>query len=177
MLLRRTTGSAVLRVYPDFISKYPSPQSLATASIPTISRVVNTLGLQKMRAKHLRAMARELQATHSGEVPVEYHDLHALPGVGRYIANAVLNFAFGIPTSLVDGNILHLISRVFGLMYSGPSDDRAWKFMDRFGGKHQDAKLYWGVIDLVAGTCLRRGPRCVLCPLSRECRWNNNGQQ
>ena len=177
MLLRRTTGSAVLRVYPGFISQFSSSKALAEASTSIISKHMSTLGLQKMRTKHLKEMAKQLQSEHSGEVPSNLADLRALPGIGRYTAHAVLNFAFGHPLPLVDGNILHFLFRVFGLFYTGSSDEKAWAFMERFGGRRQDPKLYWGLIDLVARVCLRRTPRCNECPVYFKCWWYTNNEE
>lgn len=174
MLLRRTTSSAVLRVYPHFIRQFPTCESLASASKRVISVHMSTLGLQKQRTAHLIGMAEQLISHHSGVVPSDYDSLLALSGVGKYTANAVLNFAFGQPLPLVDGNILHLVSRLFGLTYAGSADIEAWKFMERFGDLQQDPKLYWGIIDLVAGICLRRIPRCTECPLTKECNWFGN---
>lgn len=177
MLLRRTTGSAVLRVYSDFITVFPTPDALAGAQPELIANQVSTLGLQALRARHLKSMAMQLQSDHSGLVPSDYSSLQALPGVGRYIANAVLNFAFGEAEPLVDGNMLHFLARMFGLSFAGASDDKAWAFMKRLGGRGQDPKLYWAIIDLVARTCLRRSPRCDACPLASGCWWSNNETQ
>jgi A/G-specific adenine glycosylase len=73
---------------------------------------------------------------------------------------------------MVDGNVVHLVNRVFGSNFKGAADSRAWEFMKRFGGKKQDKRLYWGIIDLVATTCLRRFPRCGQCPLNNLCEYH-----
>ena len=107
---------------------------------------------------------------YDGEIPNSHANLQALPGVGSYTASAVKNFAFRESVSLVDGNVIHFISRVYGIRFAGPTDIKAWEFMSRVGGQ-QDARLYWGIIDLVATICLKKNPRCSLCPLSGICDW------
>jgi A/G-specific adenine glycosylase len=169
MLLRRTTATAVARIYSSFLNRFNTPKHLAQARESTIARAVSSLGLQSVRASQLRKTASRLMKNHAGMVPTAYNDLIALPGVGAYTASAVRNFAFGEPEPLVDGNIIHFLSRVFTVTYRGPTDSNAWEFMTHFGGKEQDAKLYWGIIDLVATLCLRRAPRCPTCPLSEIC--------
>ena len=110
MLLRRTTATAVLRIYPGFIRRYNEPVSLARSRLSTIEKQVTTLGLQTLRAQHLKETARRLVSDFQNEVPSNFKELSILPGVGRYVASAVLNFAFGKPVSLVDGNVVHLVS-------------------------------------------------------------------
>jgi A/G-specific adenine glycosylase len=113
-------------------------------------------------------MAKEVLKEHNGILPRNLSSLEALPGVGRYGAAAVMNFAFGAPEPMVDGNVIHLMSRLFSLDVSAPTAKRIWEFMRQFGGS-QDKRLYWGIIDLVATICLRKIPRCHDCPLSTNC--------
>jgi A/G-specific adenine glycosylase len=173
ILLRRTTATAVVRVFPDFISRYDIPEQLASSRITTITKQVATLGLQMSRAHHLKQTASRIVKDFDGNVPNDFEKLSNLPGVGRYVASAVLNFAFGEPFPLVDGNVIHLMSRVFELKFDGPSDEEAWRFMDSFGPDAQSSVFYYGIIDLVATVCTRSSPRCSTCPLSQLCSWNN----
>ena len=171
MLLRRTTASAVSRVFNDFMSQFDTPKRLAQARESTIARALSSLGLQSIRAKQFRETASIIMKDYKGEIPKTQENLQSLPGVGAYIASAVRNFAYRESAPLVDGNVIHFLSRVFGIRFTGPTDTEAWEFMTRFGGQ-QDAKLYWGIIDLVATICMKRHPRCSICPLSKECVWN-----
>lgn len=169
MLLRRTTASAVFRVYHDFIAKFETPERLVKAREHTITRHVQSLGLQNQRARNLRDMAKLLIKEHNGKPPKSPEELEALPGVGKYIAAALMNFAYKIPVPMVDGNVLHLVNRLFSLSIKEPSDLKAWDFMTEFGAEKQDKRLYWGIIDLVATICLRKKPRCKSCPLPKVC--------
>lgn len=171
MLLRRTTATAVARVFPDFIHQFDTPTQLANARTSSIAKYVATLGLQNQRARHLKQTANRIMNDFEGIVPNDFEKLSSLPGVGRYVASAVMNFAFGKPFPLVDGNIIHLISRVFGLLFDGPADKEAWEFMDSFGADAHHSVFYWGVIDVVATVCIRSSPRCSICPLKQICSW------
>ncbi|MFW9888292.1 MAG: hypothetical protein ACFFER_08930 [Candidatus Thorarchaeota archaeon] len=168
MLLRRTTATAVARIYPDFVEQFDSLARLAKARKSTIERALSTVGLQSTRAAHLQQMARTVLKEYDGLIPRNLAALEALPGVGRYGAAAVLNFAFGVPEPMVDGNVVHLINRMFSLGVLDPTSRMIWDFMKQFGGS-QDKRLYWGIIDIVATICLRKVPRCYDCPLSEYC--------
>lgn len=175
MLLRRTTATAVARVFPNFIQRYTTPTQLASSRISNIAKEVTTLGLQTQRAQHLKQTARRIITDFNGNVPNDFDKLASLPGVGRYVASAVLNFAFGESVALVDGNVIHLISRVFGLIFGGPSDKEAWNFMGSFGSDTQHNVFYWSIIDVVATICIRASPRCSDCPLEQICLYAKNG--
>lgn len=171
MMLRRTTAAAVSRVYPNFMNRFNTPKKLAQARITTIESMIVGLGLQKTRAKHLQEVGIRLSKEYNGVVPSSFDELVKLPGVGRYVASAVLNFAFEKSTPLVDGNVLHLLSRVFGIDFVDSYDDTAWKFIETFGPIISSKILYWSIIDLVALICLRQTPRCSNCPISNVCEW------
>ena len=137
MLLRRTTATAVARVYPDFILRFEKPETLARARLSTIETRIASLGLQKQRASHLKQTATLIVNDYEGIVPNDIDTLSRFPGVGRYVASAVMIFAFGENLPMVDGNVIHLLTRVFGLSYNGPTDDSAWQFMGTFGTEIQ----------------------------------------
>ncbi|UCH04353.1 MAG: hypothetical protein JSW05_12410 [Candidatus Thorarchaeota archaeon] len=169
ILLRRTTAAAVARVYPGFVRRFNEPKDLARARLRTLEKKVASLGLQSVRARHLRETAKRILLEHNGAVPQEDVSLRALPGVGRYVSAAVRNFAFRIADPMVDGNVIHLMNRLFSTGFTGPNDAKAWLFMGHFGGRKQQKQLYWGIIDLVAAVCLRGNPRCSQCPLNMYC--------
>ena len=54
MMLRRTTATAVSRVYPEFIKKYPDFESLSSADAEGLEESVQSLVLQMKRSKDLR---------------------------------------------------------------------------------------------------------------------------
>ncbi|MFW9837699.1 MAG: A/G-specific adenine glycosylase [Candidatus Thorarchaeota archaeon] len=170
ILLRRTTAAAVSRVYPEFLRKFDSPDRLDKSRESTIAKALASLGLQELRARQLKRTATIIMKDYDGTIPKSNEELQSLPGIGLYIASAVRNFAFGEPAPLLDGNVIHFVSRVFGVQFTGPNDAKAWEFVNKFGGPHQP-EFYWGIIDLVATVCLRQNPRCSICPVSGKCNW------
>ncbi len=70
ILLRRTTATAVDRVYGRFLSQFPTPRRLDRASDTRIARALAGVGLQRVRARTLKRLARYLinQAPRSASV-------------------------------------------------------------------------------------------------------------
>jgi A/G-specific adenine glycosylase len=169
MLLRRTTATAVAKTYPDVIKQYATPSKLSQANKVVLEELVSPLGLQSVRANHLVTAARILVESYDSQVPSTCEELVSLPGVGRYVASAVLNFGFGMSIPIVDGNVVHLVNRVFGQGFTNAEGSAVGNFVRQLGGPDHNRCLYWGIIDLVAMVCLRRYPHCSKCPLSDSC--------
>ena len=93
-MLQQTPVARVLPVYAQWLSAWPRPADLAAATTGDAVRAWGRLGYPR-RALRLHAAATAIVDRHSGEVPSDYDDLIALPGVGDYTAAAIASFAFG----------------------------------------------------------------------------------
>jgi A/G-specific adenine glycosylase len=71
------------------------------------------LGLQKRKSKLLLRAANYIVEKCNGEFPKTYEELVKIPGIGQYLANAILCFAFNQPTIPVDVNVKRVIEKFF----------------------------------------------------------------
>ena len=111
-LLWKTRAENVQRFFNGFIEKYDSPEKLAKASFKSLAEEIKPLGLYERRAKLLIKIGRFLL---NKEIPKTEEKLEQLPGVGQYIARAILCFGYRLPIIPVDNNVQRVIKRVFGL--------------------------------------------------------------
>ena len=100
-------------------------------------------------------------------VPDNWQELVAIPGVGDYIASAVLCFAFGRRSVLMDTNTTRIARRLMG----GAS--RPWRqrlYLHQLAGpKGATAEWNQALLDLGALTCTARAPKCGDCPVRAHC--------
>jgi A/G-specific adenine glycosylase len=171
VLLQRSRGGTVARVFEELTGRWPDARSLARARVNSIGSVIRPLGLVK-RAVTLKAMAREVDRL--GSVPSTYEGLIALPGVGPYAANATLAVAFGQRAPVVDGVSARVYRRYFGLEADGPaaSDRRLIQVVEEATPRDHVREWNWAVLDLAATICLPKVPRCGECPLRDQCAWS-----
>jgi len=116
---------------------------------------------------------REVMAGPRGRTPAKgaasdrWEDLVSLPGVGAYLAGAVLSFGYGERAPVLDSNIVRLLSRLTGAKGKGHEDylGLLWELVPEEG---HDLFNY-GLIDLGALVCHYRGPMCGACPLRDLC--------
>jgi len=171
VLLQRSRGKTVAKVYEELFRRWPDAAALARTRVSTIQGVIRPLGLLG-RAATLKRLAA--QVVELGRVPRTLEGLMELPGVGRYAANATLAVAFDRATATVDGVTARVYRRYFGLADDLPAtDDRAlWALVGEVTPSKGVRAWNWAVLDLAASVCLPGRPRCGDCPLEKRCRWS-----
>lgn len=168
VLLQRSRGKTVAKVYEELFRRWPEAAKLSRARERSIASVIRPLGLVR-RASTLRAMAREVERR--GGVPADSAGLLALPGVGRYAANATLVVGFGKRAPVVDGVTARVYRRYLGLSSELPptADAELWEQVERATPRSSTRDWNWAVLDLAAEVCLPLKPRCRVCPLVERC--------
>jgi A/G-specific adenine glycosylase len=107
-----------------------------------------------------------------GEVPSDAEQLKGLTGVGNYIANAVLCFAYNRRAAVVDTNVIRVLARVFGLISkrSRPrTDPELWRAAAALLPRQRVKDYNWALLDLGKKLCTPRNPKCSACPLAPLC--------
>jgi A/G-specific adenine glycosylase len=167
IFLQRTRAENVVPVYRSFLERYPSLETLATATLEEIQNAIAPLGLE-FRASQLQRLARQLP---DGRIPRTEAKLRAMPGVGRYTANAVLAAAFHKRAPVLDTNVVRILERFFGLRGRGEKsrDDSLWQAAEAIAPQTNVREWNWALIDFGALVCTAVKPRCPVCPLQKKC--------
>jgi DNA (cytosine-5)-methyltransferase 1 len=166
MCLNRMRPDQVAEVFKELRKLAPTPKAL-TADPAASLRSMRSLGIGQV-ADDIRAVARVLVKSHGGRVPNKKMELLALPGVGAYVANAVLTFGFGQRTILMGTNATRIVKR-----YTGRQSARTWQLrvdLNRLAGPAgPDAEFNSALIDFGAMVCRVGKPACDSCPLRKTC--------
>lgn len=169
-MLTQTQVSRVVPVYEAFLARFPTVQSCASAPAGAVISAWAGLGYNR-RAVNLHRAATLVIDQHSGQVPADLEDLLALPGVGPYVARAVLVFAYEHDVGVVDTNVARVLAR-----WEGRSQGRAES--RRLADDLVPAGAAWAwnqaLFDLGATVCVARQPRCGECPVRRWCAWSGD---
>jgi A/G-specific adenine glycosylase len=172
MMLQKTTSKQAEKIFHVFLDKIPSIRDLAEAPVSRIAETITPLGLEHIRANRLKRLANEIVEKHNGQIPNDKNAMLSLPGVGEYIANAVLCLAFGEDLPLLDTNELRIFERVFGIKSSKrrPRTDRAmWKLAADIIPKGRGREFGLAVLDFASLVCRAKNPRCADCPMNDFC--------
>jgi len=114
IMLQQTRVDTVIPYYERFLKRFPDVRALARAREDDVLKAWENLGYYS-RARHLSEAARIVVERFGGSIPSTMEGLRALPGVGAYTAGAILSIAFGRPIAAVDGNVIRVIARLFGI--------------------------------------------------------------
>lgn len=171
IILQQTRVEQGWDYYEKFIKKYPSIELLAAANDEDVFKLWEGLGYYT-RCKNLLHTARLIASKHDGKFPSCYEDIVALKGVGDYTASAIASFCFDLPYAVVDGNVLRVLSRVFGI--KTPVDtSEGKKIFSALANKVLDTSrpglFNQAIMDFGATVCKPATPLCSHCPLNSIC--------
>jgi len=219
IMLQQTQVKTVIPYWERWMRELPTIEAVAQASPGRIHKLWEGLGYYS-RARNLQKAAQQIvdncrkrrekppaeirspkstirnksEAPHavSCEFPNTFEEVLALPGIGRYTAGAVCSIAFNQPTPILDGNVIRVLTRIFGIGENPrekKTNARLWQLAeelvvhasrvtphaagsrtrtkdeDDWGASHFNQSL----MELGALVCTPRQPGCFSCPAQKRC--------
>lgn len=170
-MLQQTRVETVLSYYPRFLERFPDLPALAEAAEADVLKAWEGLGYYS-RARNLWKGAKQVMEQYGGVLPREPEKLRNICGIGPYSAGAIASIAYDVPVPAVDGNVIRVISRLYGIR-SDALENKTRHHIEALAaalvpaerpGDHNQA-----VMDLGATVCIPGTPNCHLCPLSAFC--------
>ena len=170
-MLQQTRVETVLSYYPRFLERFPTLASLAEAPEADVLKAWEGLGYYS-RARNLRKGAQQVMTEYGGVLPRDPEKLKKICGIGPYSAGAIASIAYDVPVPAVDGNVIRVMSRLYGIRTDAlvPETRRRIENLaaalvpTKRPGDHNQA-----VMDLGATVCVPGTPDCGRCPLSAFC--------
>jgi A/G-specific adenine glycosylase len=179
IMLQQTQVSTVIPYYERFMTRFPTVDVLAGASVDEILHHWSGLGYYA-RARNLHRAAKQVSEGFGGRFPDELDALQRLPGIGRSTAAAILSLARGQRQTILDGNVKRVLARFYAEPgWPGRSAvlKRLWELAETVTPVRRVADYNQAMMDLGAGVCTRSSPACGTCPLSTDCIACSQGRQ
>jgi A/G-specific adenine glycosylase len=179
VMLQQTAVSTVVPYFQRWMRQFRSLAALARASQTEVLALWEGLGYYG-RARRLWQAARVVARQHGGRVPRDRRTLLALPGVGPYVADAILSFAFGEDVVALDANVVRVFMRLEAL--DGAGAEAAVRRRVRSAATAGlpsgcSAQYNQAIMDFGSAVCRPRRPHCGACPLRNVCRAFQQGSQ
>ncbi|MDH7483907.1 MAG: A/G-specific adenine glycosylase, partial [Spirochaetales bacterium] len=150
---QQTQVPRVIPVYERWMTKFPSPETLACSSREEVLRSWSGLGYNR-RAIRLHECARAIAEDHGGKVPNELAALESLPGIGFYTARAILAFAFDKAEVFLETNIRTVLIRHFFKERHDVSERELTELAGLLLDREHPRIWYWALMDY--GAYLKR---------------------
>jgi A/G-specific adenine glycosylase len=178
VMLQQTQVKTVVPYWERWLARLPTVQALARASEHRVLKLWEGLGYYS-RARNLQRAAKLIVAGHGGEFPSAFDAILGLPGIGRYTAGAICSIAYNQPRPVVDGNVIRVLTRLFGLRGNPKerrTNEKLWSLAaelvevaQQLDPKSGCSHFNQSVMELGATICLPQNPRCAQCPVKRIC--------
>ncbi len=171
IILQQTRVAQGLSYYIRFIETFPSIKNLAEAPQEQILKLWQGLGYYS-RARNMHTAAKQIEELFGGQFPKTYKELLLLKGVGDYTAAAVASLAFNEPVAVVDGNVIRVIARLFGIeeAVDKPSTLKDIKTLaNELLNKEKPALHNQAMMEFGALHCVPVNPDCHSCVLNSKC--------
>ncbi|MCW0412724.1 A/G-specific adenine glycosylase [Xanthomonas sacchari] len=174
IMLQQTQVAVVIPYFLRFLQHFPTLPALAAADNDAVMAQWAGLGYYA-RARNLHAAAKRCVELHDSDLPRDFEALHALPGIGRSTAGAILSQAWNDRFPILDGNVKRVLTRYHGIAgYPGlPAVEKPlWALAHDHVAAVPDGRMAdytQAQMDFGATLCTRANPACVLCPLQDDC--------
>jgi A/G-specific adenine glycosylase len=193
IMLQQTQVKTVIPFWKHWLRELPTIQAAASAPSEKIHKLWEGLGYYT-RVRNLQKAAQVIVEKHGGKFPENFDDALALPGIGRYTAGAICSIAFNQPTPILDGNVIRVLTRLFGIAENPKgkiTNARLWKIAEELVCRAKDAKaakensssqpsppsrdtascshLNQALMELGALICTPRNAQCLICPVKKLC--------
>ena len=114
VMLQQTQAAVVISYFERWMQRFPTIQALADAPLEDVIKEWEGLGYYA-RARNLHAGARYVVENYEGQLPANAEQLYKIKGLGHYTVGAILSFAFQQRKAAVDGNVLRVLARYYGI--------------------------------------------------------------
>jgi A/G-specific adenine glycosylase len=174
IMLQQTPVARVLPIYIQWMKRWPSAASLATATPAEVITAWGRLGYPR-RALRLYECAKVITGQYQGVVPRTEKELRELPGIGEYTSAAIVAFAFNGRSLVLDINIRRLFSRVIdGVEVPKAAPTKSERIAREKLIPVRDPHIWAAAtMELGALICTAKKPQCGQCPLANQCTWRS----
>lgn len=163
LLSAQCTDERVNKITPLLFDRADTPQQMVQLEVEEIREIIYPCGLSPAKSKNIHRLSEILLEKHNAEVPDNFEDLEALPGVGHKTASVVMSQAFGVPAFPVDTHIHRLAHR--WTLSTGKNVVQTERDLKRLFPKELWNKLHLQIIFFGREYCPARGHDPNACPI------------
>ncbi|SMO91302.1 A/G-specific adenine glycosylase [Gracilimonas mengyeensis] len=171
IMLQQTRVDQATPYFQNFISLFPTVYDLADADQQQVLKAWEGLGYYS-RARNLHTAAKTVVEEYNGKVPESYDEIIKLKGIGPYTAAAVTSIAFNAPNAVVDGNVIRVLCRYFGIeddTRSSKTSRMIQEEADELIDPEHPGDFNQALMELGSEVCTPTNPDCENCPVQAGC--------
>lgn len=178
IMLQQTRVDTVIPYYERFLKNFPTVYDLAEADQQQVLKSWEGLGYYS-RGRNLHHASKKIVEHFDGNLPSTWKEITSLKGIGPYTASAILSIAFNKKHAVVDGNVIRVLSRYYGIqddIRKSATKNQIQELADDLIPDDEPGDFNQALMELGATVCTPQNPECLACPLIDECVAANSAQ-
>ena len=168
ILSAQCTDKRVNMITNELFKVYSTPEQFASLSREELKPYIYSCGFFNNKGNNIIAMSKILVEKYGGNVPTDFDELTALPGVGRKTASVVSVVGFGIPAMPVDTHV-NRVSKRIGFS-DGKTVEEVEEDLKSLFPKEDWYTVHHSLIFHGRYICHSRNPECERCGIKEYCR-------
>lgn len=165
-----TTTNRVVKACIPLYQKVSTFEELLALDDEELRTIIKPVAHYNRKTAYLKTMCRQIIDEHGGKIPDNREDLLKLQGVGRKVADLMMNFIFSEDTVAVDTHILRLLNRL-GIVTTDSAEVAA-NAIDAATPKIYKRHAHEWLIQHGMNICKARTPKCQECVLVDLCSYD-----
>lgn len=167
VLSTMTHTKRVVKACVPLYKKVSTFEELLAMDDEELRQIIKPVAHYNRKTKNIKIMCRQIIEDYQGKIPEDRDELMKLQGVGRKVADIMLNFVFSEPTIAVDTHVFRLLNRL-GIVDT-KSHEIAAKQINELTSKKYKRHAHEWLIQHGMKVCVARVPKCDLCVIKKSC--------
>ena len=169
IMLQQTQVKTVVPYYNRWVAKFPTIKSVTKTNMESLLKMWEGMGYYA-RVRNFHSACIAVMNRFGGRMPDNYQDFQSLPGVGPYVAGAVMSIAYNLPIPAVDSNAYRVVSRIKSINLPFNScKNEIIGFLSSHISPNRPGDFNQAIMDIGREICTSKNPSCDICPIQKYC--------
>jgi endonuclease-3 len=184
ILSQNTSREATIKGFENLRKRFKIiPEVLAEAKVEEIKECIKPSGLYNTKAPRIREVARIILKQYGGDLnsisglprTKARERLLKIPGVGFKTADVLLSLVCGRGSFPVDTHITRIAKR-WKIVKGSAGYEEIRLALEALIPREKRQRAHLSLIEFGREICGARRPRCLNCPVYRECEWEGKSE-
>ncbi len=167
ILSARSKDETIIKVIEKLWGKYSTPEEIASAPLENLEELVYSSGTYHQKAIRIKETSKIIHEQFQDQVPDSLEELIKLPGVGRKVANCVLNISFNKDVIAVDTHVHRISNRIGWVTTKNP--EKTEKELENLFPKSHWKMINYTLVSYGKKICKPQNPLCSDCSINNRC--------
>lgn len=174
ILSAQTTDRQVNRITPPFFSRIREARDVINMPLEEIEEHLKYVNFFRNKSRFIKQTGTILATYYEWVLPNDLKLIQTFPGIGVKTAKVVLSVLYDMPYVWVDTHIHRVMNRLGVVDTRTP--EQTDKKLDEVFDTETKRIIHHPIVLFGRYHCIARNPKCDICPIAKDCKYNNSRQ-